>query len=683
MKIYFFLLNILLLTFTILSQSKDKKKEIIFIKPFIKKENANVDQKLVDTISQQFYLSAHSKYSDNYDVNDDSVMKVLNKKYMELLSKNCDADKCMEQIAENTKAKFSIYGEIDDVKGQPGFFLIKMQNLVRDSDGNTSIKVINVSFQEFQKDYYVSELIKGIENPSYKPDSSKAPKNFSPEIQVANLTFKPIETGNLPDINAILTDNTSADIARYKRAVEEGNKLREENKILEASAKYLQIYQNILQKDEVDRKTLKSFSDVGEIYFNNIINEYHKNKIESISSKTKGFESDTKILENSISELTAGLKEYESLQNIAKYPPKAYIPTIASAYKERIELIRIQIFKNAELRADQRYYSQDLGGAISEYKTILKNIRQFEGSEVPMEWKKLKSSIESKISTTEKNGASMVSSLVEQLIDAGENHYEDWTFDKENKNLPKSCKETFDKALKILMEDEKYKPFISKELIARYNAKVYIVRGNPDYPPKFYPLTFDEKAMADNNKKAQEAYSNEQEDRIQKKFDQNKFGYITASFMWPGLGQSMESNHWKGSTMSLVSGIIALDFVSKYYTYADSITKYKDSGSNYWAAGQNEYAIIETFQKGRKMDSAAQDVLNSGQNFTLIWAISLIDIIFIRPGKSFSLTQGTPLFQFGNGGLFFDLTPKRVQTQIGSFSNPIESYSQFRWEQSF
>jgi hypothetical protein len=666
------------------AQTKDKKKEIIFIKPFIKKENSIVDQKLVDTISQQFYLTAHSKYSDNYDVNDDSVMKVLNKKYLELLSKNCDADKCMEQIAENTKAKFSIYGEIDDVKGQPGLYLIKMQNLIRDSDGNTSIKVINASFQEFQKDYFIEELVKGIENPSYKPDVSKAPKIFNPEIQVANLSFKPIETGNLPDINAIVTDTSSADVARYKKAVEEGNKLREEKKYLEASAKYLQIYQNILQKDEADRKTLKSFSDVGEIYYNNIINEYHKNKIESISSTTKGMESDSKVLEKAITELSGGLKEYESLQNTKKYPSKAYIPSIASAYKERIELIRIQIFKNRETKADKRYYTQDLGGAIVEYKDILKSIRQSEGTEVPEEWKKLKTSIEGKIATTEKNGSNMVSSIIEQLIDAGENHYEDWTFDKENSNLPKSCKETFDKALRILMEDEKYKPFISRELINRYNNKVLIVRGNPEFPSKFYPLTYDEKAIANYNKKAQEANTSENENRIQMKYEKNKIGYITASVLWPGLGQSMESNHWKGSALTLFSGIIALDFISKYYIYASSIVKYNESGSNYWAAGQNDYAVLETFQKGRKMDQAAQDVLNAGQNFSMLWAISLLDILFIRPGNSYGfINSQRPLYSIGDGGLFFDLAPRRASTQWGSLPSSIETYSQFHWDQSF
>jgi hypothetical protein len=659
-----------LIVFQAFPQSKEKKKDIIFIKPFTKKENSSVDQRLVDTISQQFYLNAQTKYSDNYDVNDESVMKVLNKKYQELLSKNCDADKCMEQIAENTKAKYSIYGDIDDIKSQPGFFLLKMQNLIRDAEGNTTVKSVSAPFQEFQKDYIIAELIKTIENPNYKPDLSKAPKMPNMDIQVSNLNFKPIETGKLPDINNIKIDNSSLDFARYKKAIDEAIKLREEKKHEEAAKKFLIIYKNIQDKEDDDRKKLKSFFDLSEAYFNNSINEFHKQKIEKTSSSIKGSESDSKVLESAIKELETNLSDYENLRDTDIYPSKAFLNSMANNYKERIDIIKIQNFRNAEAKADQKYYKQDLGGAILDYKSILEKIKSQDINLSQGSGKKLKDDLESKIKTTEKNGRDMVTSLIEQLMDSAENHYEDWTFDRDNMQYPKLCKESFDKALKIMQGDEKYRPFISQDLIGRYNKKVQVVRKNKEYPSSYYPKTFDENLEIIYNQKRQREQDQEEAQQAIRRYEDNKAGAFFLSLFWPGWGQMNQSNHGKGAAMSFGAVILAGNFLGKYSSYMSAQDRYERAGYEAWFFGSSQLASLDALNKAQELDAAGDSMLLAGQMFTALWLYSLFDVIYIRPYPELE-------------GMSFQVSPRKAHQFQGSMSYPLETFSQIQWEKRF
>lgn len=659
-----------LLVFEIFPQAKEKKKDIIFIKPFSKKENSTVDQRLVDTISQQFYLNAQTKYSDNYDVNDESVMRVLNKKYQELLSKNCDADKCMEQIAENTKARFSIYGDIDDIKSQPGFYLLKMQNLIRDSEGNTTVKSVSATFQEFQKDYIITELIKTIENPNYKLDLSKAPKMPNLEIQVSNLNFKPIETGKLPDINNIKIDNSSLDFARYKKALDEAVKLRDEKKHEEAANKFLIIYKNIQDKEDDDRKKLKSFSTLSEAYFSNSINEFHKQKIEKISNSIKGSENNTKALETALKELETSARNYDGFRDNDQYPPKTFLNSMANSYNERIEMIQIQIYRNSEAKADLKYYKQDLGGAITDYKAILESIRKLDVNLSQSNWKKLKDDLESKIKITEKNGRDMVNSLIDQLLNTAENYYEDWTFDRENIENPKLSKEAFDKALKIMQGDEKYKPFISQDLINRYNKKVQVVRKNKDYPSNYYPKTFDENLEYVTYQKRQ--IENDEQERRQAlaRYDNNKAGYVFTSMLWPGWGQLQVGSSGKGALLFGGATIAAADFLGKYSLYYSAMSSYENAGFGLWLFGNTQLASLDALDKANKLDAAGDAMLRSGQIFTAIWLYSFLDILFVHP---------YPELQ----GMSFQIAPRRTQTSLGSTSSSLETFSQIQWEKRF
>jgi hypothetical protein len=677
------------------SQSKDRKKEVIFIKNFVRKEGSKVDQKLIDTISQQFYLSAQTKYGDQYDVNDESVIKVLNAKAEELLRKNCDADKCMEAISEKIKARFSVYGEIEDLKGSEGSYILRMTNLVRDPSGDVETKSIPITFQEFQKDYYIGELVKAIENPKYKPDSSKAPKVPTLDLKMGELSFKPIETGKLPDINTIKIDGSQADLERYKTALNKANKLREEKKWKESSEIYLSVYDLIQKKDPEDQKKLKSISELAETYFSNSIGEYHKAKIEEVTENLKGDESNISSLNKAIQSLADNAKEYEGLKD-SRFPQKAYNQTLANSYQERVETLIVRKFRLLEAKADKAYYSQDFAQAIGEYSNLLKDIRSFNG--ITPAWKQLDKDLSQKKDTTYKNGQAMVASLIDQLVLAGEENYEEWVLDKSGKSdEPSKCKDNFDKALDILQKDAKYKPFISQDLIDRYNRKVTVIRKDTTYPSKYYPKTYDERVNEEAQRQALEAKSNQEKQakkardsyeyqRAEDKFRQNRGDYIWASMIWPGWGQAKESDHWKGYVMPWVTAYFALDVLKEYSEYNSAQKKYSE-----WSTSDTALALPVTTSLaygtylGNQMDSAAGELASSGKIFTNWWAFSMIDLLFFRPTSGFvhnSPGSGTMISQMDLGGLFFQVMPRKTQA-AGGFNPVIETEARLQWSYSF
>jgi hypothetical protein len=468
------------------AQAKEKKKEVIFIKNFIRRDGSKVDQKLVDTISQQFYLAAQTKYGDQYDVNDESVIKVLNAKAEELLRKNCDAEKCMEAISEKIKARFSVYGEIEDSKAQEGFFLLKMHNLIRDSStGEIETKSIPVTFQEFQKDYYIGELVKSIENPKYKPDPSKAPKSPNLELKLGSLTFQPIETGKLPDINSLKLDSSSGDTERYKTALSRANAKRDERKWKEAAEIYLTVYDFIQKKEPEDRKKFKSISDLAVSYHSSSQADYHKSKMDAILEEVGSDETNIRTIESAISRLGEGAQEYESLQD-PRYPANTYNKNLTKSYQERIDALQIRKIRLLEAKADKAYYNQEFAQAIEEYSSLINEVRSMNRSTPP--WKQIEKDLFQKKDTSYKNGLKTVRSLIDQLVSSGEASYEEWAFDKANKReeLTK-CKESFDKAIDLLQKEIKYKPFITQDLIDRYNRKVSSLRSDPKFPIEYYP----------------------------------------------------------------------------------------------------------------------------------------------------------------------------------------------------
>jgi hypothetical protein len=476
-----------LIPLVLFSQGKEKKKDIIFVKNFSKKEGSNVDPKFVESISQQFYLETQDKLGNKYNVNDESVMRSLNSKMEELLRKNCDADKCMEAIADNVRARYSLYGEIEDWKSQEGSYILKLTNIVRDAEGDTNLISTVIKFREFQKDYYIQELIKTIENPKYKPDESKAPKTPQLDLRMGDLSFKPIESGKLPDIQSLKLDSKTLDVKRYNEALEKGNALREAKNYQEAANQYLNLREILLEKDPESQKKLIQYTKLSETYFIYSVSEQTKSQVEQVSQRIVGKDPNIPELQTAIQELLQIKANYESYKK-PEYPANTFQIELAQKIDERIESMSMVKFKKLEAKGDQLYYKQEFADAIQQYQLINSELKEF-NSKNP-ELKKLKTELQMKAETTERNGKALVESLLSQILERIEDLYEDWKlYPKEHEGNKQEWMKQFDQAYQILTSNKKYSPFVGQSLIDRYNKRAMIIIKNPKISDRFKPNT--------------------------------------------------------------------------------------------------------------------------------------------------------------------------------------------------
>jgi hypothetical protein len=464
---------------------KERKKPIIFIKTFSKGKGANVEDRFIESISQQFYLKAQDYYSNRYDVNDESVMKVLNKKYSELISKNCDADKCMEQIAENVKAKFSVYGDIEDHKDMDNTFIMKVTNISRTDDGEMTTRSFSFTFQNYQRDYYIQEVIKSIEDSNYRPNPNNAPKGPNQDIKISQLTFKPVEAGKLPDISQVVIQGN--DFQKYQEVINKANDLMQKKNYLEASREYLRVIDNIQKKEEEDKKRLQKYTELCEIYFSDSINAYHKSILDQTAGEILNDSEDENKLDKISKNLLESFKTYKEYKS-PKYPKKTYILSIEDAYEERIDLIQLQSFRIKEKKVDQIFYKKEFQDAILAYKKILTEVQGAPKLDKQEEWIKLENSIKEKITTTQKNGEISLRTILDQLILSGEDLYDEYELsDRKKLDKAKESKSKFDSALQTMKNDSKLKTFLKKDMIEKYNRYALRIRSDSLYPDEFKP----------------------------------------------------------------------------------------------------------------------------------------------------------------------------------------------------
>jgi hypothetical protein len=473
----------------LLSEERFQKKEIIFIKNFQKRENSSVDPKLVHLLSQKFFLMVQNKFKDRYDVSDESVIILLNKKAEELLRKNCDADKCLELISENVKAKYSLYGEIEENYQKPNSFLFKFQNLIRDKEGNTSIRSVRVEFTEPQSDALLRELIVTIENPNYIPKLSNSVTSDVAKFQFESLDLKNLESKLLPELFKTNTNQVKLNSnEKMEKTLEKGMEFRKQKMYLEASKEFWKVYDLINSKDENSKKSQKDILQTSGLYFQSSINEYHKSVLDQTSQKIENI-SNVKAYEPITKDLNENLKSYREYRN-EKYPKGTFLESIEKAYLERIEWIDFQTLKFTESKADQKYLQKEFETSIDLYLSILRKMEGLDKKIFQSQWKTLQSQIHEKVRTVYQSGESSMSLLLDQYISLGLEHYDLAMLadtEEERNQLLDQMKIHLDLALGVLQNDSIQYPFFESSMKERYNRSIGYLRKSQKIPTSKLP----------------------------------------------------------------------------------------------------------------------------------------------------------------------------------------------------
>lgn len=629
--------------------SQDNSKPVIFINPIIAKQNTGIDGRFAENLSKQFFSKMYETYESKYEVNDQSAIKALNKQAAELLKKNCDASKCMAEIAENLQAAFTVYGELDVGSTQDGGFELKINTIVRDSNGNQKTKTAFVSFYEFQKDYFIDELVKKSIRPDYKINISSAPKTPQLQIQSSTFNFQPIKTGQLVDLKnfEVSDQDLQGRLIRFKEVLQQGQDFQKNGKIKDALESYQRVYRAIKKWSKEEQKKVTSFIKNVETLYSVTYNEVYINNLNEISDAIKGKESDKRALEIALNRMESLEAEYlKPRTEPTDYPDNTINKDLEKSFSERSEQIQLQIYRLRESEADQAYYNQDFNRAIKTYELLKNEVSLNRGISFKSNWDALEKNIQIKITQTQKNAQIYIKSEVGKFIDRGKRKYDDWGLEGQSNLKLRHAEEvnrTFKQAYDILLNYGTQ--FKSQETVRYYNSSASIIIKDNDFPEDLKPRLIEdfESEIAFNERKKLEEKRNLENEKQELEYQDElrKSNYnagIYLNMIWPGSGQSIfRKTSYPWITFGLSSWVLIQ--WSEYNTAESRYNDNKDSNTIFLyffrnsSFGSSDSALNILLQNrstelGNEYERSADRLVTAGSIYSLWWTYCMIDYFF-------------------------------------------------------
>jgi hypothetical protein len=248
-KIYFLLfISILLKSFEIFSQNPIPKEKILISEPDSKITNAD---DIKGRIKNQIIVKVLKFNNNRYTLFDNEYIKsVLELKARQQLI-GCTDIECGVQLEKILQPDFKISSTISsaDKKINVSLKLFKFSG-----DSPSIVSVIDKSFEDYQLDFYIEEMVQFLITPNYRIRDEIAPQKIvvlnelpSLKIKETNLVSNPSSSGvtNSEKVNNYIND--------YNNLLKEGDKLYGEGKYWDAYKIYSSIIRTI--KNDLTKET--------------------------------------------------------------------------------------------------------------------------------------------------------------------------------------------------------------------------------------------------------------------------------------------------------------------------------------------------------------------------------------------------------------------------------------------
>jgi hypothetical protein len=278
-------INIILFTLYLtlsISLNADTEKKKLYVSKI--NSTKDVPESLQKSIVNKVKMAILEKYAKMYYIVSDEDVFIMYKKAADL-QKTCDAEKCLQQIADAIDADEIVYGNL---YFKAGMLTLSLNNLQRDrktlSMGSKS--VVEETFPESQFDHFVKEIALKIVDSTYKINKNP---DFTANIQITPVSFSKVEGVELTRINLKTDDSVvQKNLDFFQRKISEADLLFGAGKYKEARVEYQTIVKRFEEK--IPSSTREKMKDVEISLQKRIINAVsmeYKIQIEAIDREVE------------------------------------------------------------------------------------------------------------------------------------------------------------------------------------------------------------------------------------------------------------------------------------------------------------------------------------------------------------------------------------------------------------
>jgi len=248
-KIYFLLfISILLKSFEIFSQNPISKEKILISEPDSKITNADG---IKGRVKNQIIVKVLKFNNNRYTLFDNEYIKsVLELKARQQLI-GCTDIECGVQLEKILQPDFKISSTISsaDKKINVSLKLFKFSG-----DSPSIVSVIDKSFEDYQLDFYIEEMVQFLITPNYRIRDEIAPQKIIILNELPSLKIKETNlVSNLSSSGVTNSEKVNNYINDYNNLLKEGDKLYGEGKYWDAYKIYSSIIRTI--KNDLTKET--------------------------------------------------------------------------------------------------------------------------------------------------------------------------------------------------------------------------------------------------------------------------------------------------------------------------------------------------------------------------------------------------------------------------------------------
>ena len=393
------LISILLKSFEILAQNPISKEKILISEPDSKITNADI---VKGKVKNQILVKVLKYNNNRYTLFDNEYIKsVLELKARQQLI-GCTDTECGVQLEKILQPDYKISSTISPADKKINVSL----KLFKFSGENPSIvSVIDKSFEDYQLDFYIEEMVQFLITPNYRIRDENAPQKIvvlnelpSLKIKETNIVSNPSSTGNT---NSEKVNNYIND---YNNLLKEGDKLYGEGKYWDAYKIYSSIIRTI--KNDLTKETQTQLRDYEKLIFEKMdISFYNSYAVDLKKIDTIFIEKLNKQPLSSEENLNIYLK-YDGLYQhllLSKKTHPGEVKEVEELIDGRMDGVLINKWSMEEKQGDDSFVSYNFSLSYKIYDKILQDnlkIKRKEG----INRKKFIERVESKKLNTLKTG---------------------------------------------------------------------------------------------------------------------------------------------------------------------------------------------------------------------------------------------------------------------------------------
>jgi hypothetical protein len=399
-RIYFILfISIILISFELLAQNPISKEKILISEPDSKITNADI---VKGKVKNQILVKVLKYNNNRYTLFDNEYIKsVLELKARQQLI-GCTDTECGVQLEKILQPDFKISSTISsaDKKINVSLKLFKFSG-----DSPSIVSVIDKSFEDYQLDFYIEEMVQFLITPNYRIRDENAPQKIvvlnelpSLKIKETNIVSNPSSssTTNSEKVNNYIND--------YNNLLKEGDKLYGEGKYWDAYKIYSSIIRTI--KNDLTKETQTQLRDYEKLIFEKMdISFYNSYAVDLKKIDTIFIEKLNKQPLSSEENLNIYLK-YDGLYQhllLSKKTHPGEVKEVEELIDGRMDGVLINKWSMEEKQGDDSFVSYNFSLSYKIYDKILQDnlkIKRKEG----INRKKFIERVESKKLNTLKTG---------------------------------------------------------------------------------------------------------------------------------------------------------------------------------------------------------------------------------------------------------------------------------------